>query len=364
MTTAQDELTCNLQTFLAEVAASPESFPQMGAPPLTVGDGANNTLEVKFDSNDLLGWAGSFFTWWQKAHKFTWIAPAAPDAIPNDFRVAVLSDWGTGLYGAPDCAASIETDGKFQLVVHLGDVYYSGTANEVQERFTDFWPKVPGALNRALNGNHEMYTGGRAYWETISQPPFGQRSSCFALANDHWLLAFLDTAYADHDLHGEQATWLNALAAASPQKKLVLFSHHQPYSLLDKQGPALIKKLGKLLERRIFAWYWGHEHHCVVYKPHPIWGLHGRCVGHGGFPYFRERKVLGENPPPAPAWKNLDGKNLVPGARVLDGSNTHIEKYGNEYGPNGYATLEFSGPQLVEGFHMPDGTPVLRQQVK
>jgi len=362
MTTVQDELTSNLQSFLADVAASPESFPAL--PPLNLAPSANNTLEAKFDSHDVLGWAQSFFTWWQKAHKFAWKTPGAPDVIGNDYRVALLADWGTGLYGAPECAKSIAKDGKFQLVAHLGDVYYSATTDEVAERFTALWPGVPGAINRGLNGNHEMYTGGNAYFAAISQAPFKQSSSYFAMENDNWLLAFLDTAYDDHDLHGEQAAWLTGLVAGRPNKKVVLFSHHQPYSLLDNQGPKLIAKLGDLLEGKIYAWYWGHEHHCIIYDTHPLWSVRGRCIGHSGFPYFREKKVLGDKPPAAPTWTALSGKNLVPGAKILDTKNDFIDPHGEEYGPNGYVTLEFSGTRLVETYHMPDGKVVLRQEVK
>lgn len=362
MTTVQDELTSNLQTFLAEAASSPEKFP--GLPPLDLKASANNTLEAQFDSHDVIGWAKSFFTWWEKAHKFKWAEPAAPQVIPNDCRMAVLADWGTGLYGAPECAKSITKDGQFQVVAHLGDVYYSATKEEIEERFSSLWPKVPGAINRGLNGNHEMYTGGNAYFEIISKAPFGQTSSYFAMENDNWLLAFLDSAYADHDLHGNQGDWLKGLAAARPAKKLVLFSHHQPYSLLDHQGPNLIAKLGALLEGRIFAWYWGHEHHCVVYDAHPLWGVRGRCIGHSGFPYFREKKILGDQPPAKPEWKTIAGKNLVPGAKILDAANDFIEQHGGDYGPNGFVTLEFKGARLVETYHMPGGEVVLRQEVK
>jgi hypothetical protein len=362
MTTVQDEMTSNLQTFLAAAAASPEKFPDL--PTLEAKDSANQTLEVRFDEHDILGWAKSFFTWWQKAHKFPWAASGAPQAIDNACRVAVLADWGTGLYGAPACAKSIEKDGKFQLVAHLGDVYYSATQSEIDERFSAFWPNVLNAINRGLNGNHEMYTGGNAYFATITKAPFGQTSSYFAMENDNWLLGFLDTAYADHDLYGDQPDWLKGLAAARPNKKLVLFSHHQPYSLLDHQGPNLIAKLGALLEGRIYAWYWGHEHHCIIYDKHPLWGVHGRCIGHSGYPYFRDKRVLGGQPPATPLWRNLAGKNLVPGAKILDGANDFISDHGEDYGPNGYVTLEFSGPRLVETYCMPGGDAVLRQEVK
>ncbi len=197
-------------------------------------------LEAKFDSKDILGWFGSFFSWWKKISPHPWIAgdpQAAP--FPDLARVAVLGDWGTGLYGAPVCAKNIAEDhAGFTLVMHLGDVYYSGDDTEMQTRFLQLWPKVNGALSRGLNGNHEMYTGGKAYFNTVLKT-FGQSASYFALQNNRWLLACLGTAYVDHDLAGEQANWLTQLIAQAGDRKVVLFSHHQPYSLLDVQGPQL-----------------------------------------------------------------------------------------------------------------------------
>jgi hypothetical protein len=351
--TAPDELVANLQTFMATVMAKEEG---------RLEESANATLEAKFDSHDILGWASSFFTWWRKLSPFDWKAPGAPEALPAKARVAVFGDWGTGLYGAPVCAKSIEAAGNYHAVLHLGDVYYSGTKDEIQERFLDLFPKVPGAINRGLNGNHEMYTGGRAYFDAVHA--WGQTASYFAFQNDHWILGCLDTAYKDHDLHGDQGTWIQSLADAAPEKKLVLFSHHQPYSLLDSQGPKLVKQLEPLFRtKRISAWYWGHEHHCILYKPHALYGLRGRCVGHGGFPYFREKKILGDAPPAKPEWKNLESKNLVPSAKILDGDNPFIEDGPKDYGPNGYMTLDFDGPNLRETVHLPDGTPVWRQPI-
>ena len=248
------------------------------------------------------------------------------------------------------------------MVLHLGDVYYSGTDSEIDERFTALWPKMPAAISRGLNGNHEMYTGGTAYMKAM-KAHFGQTSSYFALENEHWILACLDTAYKDHDLHGDQAAWVQTLAASSV-KKLLLFSHDQPFSLLDKQGPELIKKLAPLFDsKRIYGWYWGHEHHCILYRPHALYGLRGRCVGHGGFPYFREKKILGNQAPKTPEWKTLEGKNLVPSARILDAENVYIDDSPSDYGPNGYMTLEFDGEDLFEIVHMPDGKQVWNQPI-
>ncbi len=118
-------------------------------------------------------------------------------------------------------------------------------------------------------------------------PPSSRPASYFALQNDHWVLVGLDSAYVDHDLAGDQVAWLEKIVENAGDRKVVLFSHHQPYSLFDSQGPKLVEKLGGLLGRRkLFAWYWGHEHRCVLFDPHPAWGLHGRCIGHGGLSVF------------------------------------------------------------------------------
>lgn len=354
MATVPDELTSNLQTYITLKAQEKGRLAASGS----------QTLEAKFDERDILGWAGSFFTWWKKLRPFDWQTPGAPQTVPNTLRLALFGDWATGLYGAPVCAESIAKDKDgYQVVLHLGDTYYSGTDNEISDRLVKFWPKVEGAINRTLNGNHEMYTGGRAYFSAIQK--FGQTSSYFALQNDHWILAGLDTSYSDHDLHGDQAAWVKGLADASPNKKLVLFSHHQPFSLLDSQGPKLVEKLEALfMSKRIYAWYWGHEHHCILYGPHKLYGLRGRCVGHGGFPYDRETKVVDPAPPPRPVWRRLDSRNLVPSARMLDGINPFIEKHETEYGPHGYMSLEFEDDELFEIVHDATGERLWAQPIE
>ena len=54
---------------------------------------------------------------------------------------------------------------------------------------------------------------------------------------------------------------------------MILFSHHQPFSRLDKQGPNLQNTLADLFQKKaITAWYWGHEHNCIIYDKHPTFG--------------------------------------------------------------------------------------------
>jgi hypothetical protein len=343
-----DRITALVQSYLARRAGQEQKVVQ-----------TPSGLEAKFDSGDVFGWAGSLADHIKGSfnrHDFI-DRGGQPQQIDNKFRIALLSDWGTGLYGAPVCAESIEKDQKvFDLLLHLGDVYYSGDKDEVEERFLKFWPDVPGAMNRALNANHEMYSGGRGYFDLILKK-FNQDASYFALQNKHWILVGLDTAYSEHELHGSQVEWLLKLVEnEDDNRRLVLFSHHQPYSLFEKQGSKLVSQLGKLLDtRRIHAWYWGHEHRCVVYDPHPQWGLLGRCVGHSGFPYFRDKFAQSLS---HPGWQHVPGKNLVPGAKVLDGPNKYVDGRSHKYGPNGYVVLEFDDRDMRELYLNPDGTPL------
>jgi len=340
-----------LQTFLARRATEEGKVVEGPSGP-----------EVKFDSNDILGWAGSLLDWLKKLknkHPFKDLQEA-PQPISARHRIALLADWGTGLYGAPVCAASIEKDKEpFDMLLHLGDVYYAGDRDEVQKRFLDCWPEVPGALNRALNSNHEMYSGGHGYFE-LTLPAFKQPASYFALQNDFWLLVGLDSAYSEHDLHGSQTAWLTDLVRVAGERRVVLFSHHQPFSLFEGQGGKLVARLGRLLDsQRIFAWYWGHEHRCAIYDKHPIWNLYGRCIGHGGFPYFRES--FNDPKLSEPAWLRREGKNLVPGCQLLDGPNPYIPGDGSRYGPNGYVVLEFDDRTLTEVVHDAGGKELWRK---
>lgn len=319
------------------------------------------TLEAQFDSNDIKGWVKQFFTWWRKIKKSVWLeAPEEPETLPANARIGLLGDWGTGLYGAPHCANSIANDPRpFDVLVHLGDVYYSGMPNEVQERFLNFWPKKNVKVSRALNSNHEMYTGGDGYFQ-LTLRKFNQPASYFAMRNDHFLLLGLDSAYDEHDLAGDQAQWVRRQVDRAGNRKVILMSHHQLFSLGESQGAKLAAKLGDLLNSgRIFAWYWGHEHLCALYDRHPLLKLHGRCVGHSGYPYFRED--FGNNVVATSGklrWLKVAGHGTVPGGIILDGPNPYVEKKSEKYGPNGYMSIELGAGRIVERVHDADGRVV------
>jgi hypothetical protein len=127
-------------------------------------------------------------------------------------------------------------------------------------------------------------------------------------------------------------------------------------------------KIGDILTGgHVFAWYWGHEHRCVLYDRHDPWFMHGRCVGHGGYPYFRKdwAGMGGSVDPDNKNWVVLPKKNFAPGGRAVDGPNPFIGDGDdpNRYGPQGYMSVEFSGPHINETVHLPDGSVIYERQL-
>ncbi|MBI4903953.1 MAG: metallophosphoesterase [Acidobacteria bacterium] len=354
LSTSQHPMASVLQSFVQQKAAESGKIETTDEGPI-----------VRFSDADLLEWIKTgFLIVFDSQDKFQWhTAPDDPDPwLKQDtthLRIAAFGDWATGRYGAPLIADSIRNDPDgFDMVLHLGDVYYSGQPGEVQDLLIDAFPYRNDSLHRALNGNHEMYSGGKPYRDAIASGRFQQRETHFFVQNKWWTIVGLDTAYKDHDLMDEEVDWLKRILQQAGDRKIVLFSHHQPFSLLDSQGPKLVNKLKDILEaRRILAWYWGHEHRCVLYDKHPKWGLFGRCIGHGGFPYFRDQ--LGPTVDKLTFKKvGPDKENGVPGARILDGPNQHIPGAPKLYGPHGYASLVFDEHQLREFMHRPDGVTI------
>ncbi len=361
LSTPQNALASRVQTLLARNAAATGKIETVIPTRQVKTDAGTSdaleTVQVKFDNNDLIGWLGTGLLIIFKPEKAPWLEPPAiPEAIPDDVTLALFSDWGTGLYGAPVIANTIRKLPRCDIALHLGDTYYSGTGDEVTDRLTGDWPVRPGTLNRALNGNHEMYSGGQGYFAALSSF-FKQSSSCFAMQNASWLILGLDTAYNDFDLDQSQVDWATKLIAAAGVRKVILCSHHQPFSTLDAQGPNLQAALGPLLDQqRITAWFFGHEHRLMVYEPHHKWGVKARCIGHGGFPAFRDTDIgAGGN---IYKWIHMHSRPYAPEALLLDGPNFWVTADPNQYSPHGYVFLELKGSTAWETYRTPDNIAV------
>jgi len=363
--TVPDREVSRLQSELARQAAEAQQLDSGG-------------LEVKFGTGigggDWFGWVLSVMDHVSRneAHPIVRPTTTTPETLPDNARIALAADWGTGLYGAPKIADAMKKVGGYDLLMHLGDVYYSGTEDEVRDRFLALWPKTAGKRTIAVNSNHEMYSGGFGYFK-VALPAIGQTSSYLAFETQHWLLVVLDTAYVEHAMDNEQVAWLNLVINQSTSanggraKKLVLFSHQQLFSRLDNQGPNLQNALRHLLDKKsVTAWYWGHEHQCVVYDAHPAHGLLGRCLGNGGIPEVRKKEVKAaptEKQVGSVMWKRLSATADSPSCLALDGPNPDIKGEEEKFVPHGYMTLEFDGPKMVERVLLADGTEIYRNDI-
>jgi hypothetical protein len=263
-------------------------------------------------------------------HKFTdhgGNVSAFREPLADNAVVALFSDWGTG----EDTAARVMTQIRQRNpthAIHLGDVYYSGTEREIRNRFlapiTTFGPPLATCRYRALNANHEMYSGGHAYFD-LTLPTFGQAASYFNLQSTHFQLIGLDSGYEDHGLKDPQATWLAAQLQV-PNKKNVLLTHHQLFSPFEDRAfdRKLHKKATPLLGG-VHAWLWGHEHKAIVFGEHL--GIHARCIGHGAIP---ERVPYGNRKFPNIPVIAID-------ERAAPGGSQNI---------HGFALLTFQGAQV------------------
>jgi len=294
---------------------------------------AGGVLEIPFDPADP-GWLTIAYEKLKALvrgnHRFIKHSSASSFQYPlgEDAVVAVVGDWGTGQPTAERVMERIR-DCKPTHVIHLGDIYYSGTPHEVQTRFLDViakhGPAQADCRYFSLNGNHDMYSGGYGYFDSLL-PKLGQDASYFNLRNEYWQLVGLDSGYEDYGLQDPQRDWLVAQLDGKSSKSIVL-SHHQLFSPYESRAAnrTLLKKTAALLPE-VFAWFWGHEHKCIILGENM--GIKPRCIGHGAIPVT---VPYGPAPFPAIPIEKVDERSAPP----PDGGGIH-----------GFALLRFAGPNL------------------
>jgi len=228
------------------------------------------------------------------------------DPVPDAARIAIVGDWGTGDSTARSVLSQIAQKHP-DVVIHLGDVYYSGTDHEFQNYFYSIWQNMFGlpAVNWGekpagivkpvtftLAGNHDMYAGGKPYYAAIDM--LGQPASYFCLRNQNWQFIAMDTGLHDNDptktsatfLEDSEVAWVHDKIQTANGRKTVLLSHHQLFTTFEDIGGAKINatlqtQLQDILPQ-VTVWYWGHEHDFVVYPK--FMNVLARCLGHGAVP--------------------------------------------------------------------------------
>ena len=230
------------------------------------------------------------------------------DRLPDTATIVLIADWGTGQDSAKALLKRVASHSP-DVVIHLGDVYYSGTQFEVQNYFYAIWQSVLGIpkvnwgeklsdfrskpATFHLPGNHDMYSGGGPYYTVIDM--LGQPASYFCLRNSNWQFVAMDTSLHDSNpVTVQDATWVDDQEIAwikdkvdnAGARKTILLSHHQLFSAFEEIGgnPVNQKMLPQVqgLLPHLSAWLWGHEHNMVIYQRYLE--VLGRCIGHGAFP--------------------------------------------------------------------------------
>jgi Calcineurin-like phosphoesterase len=297
-------------------------------------------------------------------------------------RVALIADWGTGTDAAITLLQSVKQRSP-DIVIHLGDVYYSGTETECDKFFLQIVNEVFDRTNTnipvfTIPGNHDMYAAGTGFYSLIGKLNSGalrQPASFFCLrsTDGNWQFAAMDTGLHDRDpfhvkevltyLETDEEDWHADRIAEFPGRTILL-SHHQLFSAFsqigqpDKDGnlhpcnPNLLASYARFRDAapgRIAAWFWGHEHNLCIYQPYA--GLEcGRCIGHAAIPVFTDDApydVLGNL---------LDPPQLISDKTKLaanDGVYAH-----------GYVMIAFNGPTAtVDYFQGKDDKPLYSETI-
>ena len=262
--------------------------------------------------------------------------------IPDQTTIAIVGDWGADNDAARHVAAEIAAANP-AMVIHLGDIYYAGQENEAEDMLK-LWPlggstdSIRPGTSFSLNGNHEMYSGGKAYFETVL-PKFGQKASYFGLRNNFWQILAFDSAYIEQRLlspadaapiDSRLASQWNWLVDKMKNSALatILLSHHQPISAFADENDAASNLRGDFQKfiaaagRPIFGWFFGHEHRCTIYDD-PNVPYFARLLGHGSIPHA---------PPPA-------NQQPDPGCASFSRMNTRALPNGDAV--SGFALLSF-----------------------
>jgi hypothetical protein len=304
-------------------------------------------------------------------------------------EILLLSDWATN---TAESRAIAKQAGVKDYSIHLGDTYYVGDLPEIRNNFFPEnggkWPY--GKLGSfAMLGNHEMYSGGAAYFRDLlprmgTYAPGGrqiQEASFFCLENEYWRIIGLDTGYdslkktfrweenEELNITQEQISWLTDQVRLNADKRgLIFLTHHQAFSAFDHSYPNPMEQLAELIDPgRDIIWFWGHEHRLAVYGGNPMNNggkVYARCIGNSGMPVELNYEDGGSRRPQGETTLSPEAKHLV----LFDQRGR--KPYGNLWvGFNGFEVLGLQADNLRieyydnhEGWEQ--GKPILSEMWK
>lgn len=282
--------------------------------------------------------------------------------LPNDARVAIIGDWGTGMNDASALLAQIMQDHRPTAIIHLGDIYYAGTPDQCRANFTGVFDQVFGDTPRvpiySIPGNHEYYAMGAGYYamlqeiNPLAQPgrtwqetlTWQQPASYFCLRTADGLWQFLGADTGQDDYNPTSPDSMPTLRPTEVQwhhdklqnfrGKTILLTHHQLFSTNSKLSGSGNNYNGALYSAfqpyfdRIAAWFWGHEHNLALFQNGFMGLAKGRLLGCSAY-----EESAGEDPyaqiyPQVP-YQLFDGQVVRVGSAA-------------DYYNHGYAIIDFA----------------------
>jgi len=259
-------------------------------------------------------------------------------------RIGVLSDWPTGAPQSLHVLHELKKQAP-DIVIHLGDTYYSGTRAE-QEAFLH--DPIKAVLGEAIPvylvpGNHDYYGGGgEGFYHVLDE--FGvQPASYFTLRGAGVQIVAVDTGLLNNQdysptmmpfLPDDQIDWALHQIEVGRQAglKTIFMSHHQFFSRAESVGVAnnafgealtgpdripgplnvyqtseysigstelagglsndlppaantrLLNQFPPDVREYVSAFYWGHEHSTSIFDRY-VNITRGRCIGNSGIAF-------------------------------------------------------------------------------
>jgi hypothetical protein len=319
--------------------------------------------------------------------------------IPNDAKVGIIGDWGTGMADAEALLVDLLQNHQPAALIHLGDIYYSGTPTECQ---TNFFQPIQNAFQTVgvqipvftLPGNHDYYALGYGFYPLLQQLPqlypgiagAEQAASYFCLRTQDggWQFLGMDTGYEDSNPADQidptyAGPWVQSNEVVWHRDKLlnfagatILLSHHQLFtananingvvsseSEFPYLNPFLLDSFQPFFRDKVAAWLWGHEHNFVLFQNGLFELAKGRLLGASAF-----EELVSESP--------YTVKH--PNVPYLDPTQYQLqpETVSGIY-PHSYSVIDFSGrnsptdPVSVTHYSFPswyEGTPPTLQSVE
>jgi hypothetical protein len=273
--------------------------------------------------------------------------------LPDTAKVAIIGDWGTGMDDSAQLLLRIMEDHSPDAIIHLGDIYYSGTTEECALNFSDVFDNVFAKTGKTvpvftIPGNHDYYAGGAPFYQMLdndlnkTNKTWKQEASYFCLRTESgkWQILGMDTGVNDYDPIIQYAPTLKDSEIEWHQDKLkdpnvntILLSHHQFFSansaIRNSSTPWINEYLKKIFQpyfrEQIPVWYWGHEHNFAVFENGQFGLERGRLVGASAF-----EEQVSEDP----------YKSNYPNIKYLDPNNFQLGMTDGYFNHN-FAILDF-----------------------